>query len=136
MPAEEDMYIPPGRKPVDREELQPAEDKIELGPPTLDNESLYRQQFAIQDFAKTLREQVVLHDVSSKVSPLHTVKPAIKNSFYIKEQRWNDEEFVEPDDEAKQNKETVSHVVDYLNLYKENPTFLENKDPTLKALQS
>ena len=35
MPAEEDMYVPPGRKFYDREELSPEEDKINLGPPTL-----------------------------------------------------------------------------------------------------
>lgn len=56
MPAEEDIYIPPGRRYVDREELNPPEDIIDLGPPTLDNETLYRQQFAIQDYAKTLKQ--------------------------------------------------------------------------------
>ena len=55
MPAEEDIYLPPGRKRVDREELCPPEDEIELGPPTLDNDALYRQQFAIHDYVKTLR---------------------------------------------------------------------------------
>ena len=56
MPAEEDIYLPPGRKFYDREDLMPVEDQIELGPPTLTNETLYRQQFAIQDYAKTLRQ--------------------------------------------------------------------------------
>ena len=42
MPAEEDMYVPPGRKFYDREDLNPIEDKIELGPPILQNDEIYR----------------------------------------------------------------------------------------------
>ena len=38
MPAEEDMYVPPGRKFYDREELCPKEEQIELGPPILQND--------------------------------------------------------------------------------------------------
>ena len=30
-----------------------------------------------------------------------TIKPAIKNSFYINEQRQVDRDFIEPDDEVK-----------------------------------
>ena len=41
------MYVPPGRKRYDRSELNPSEDNIELGPPTLQNDQIYRQQFAI-----------------------------------------------------------------------------------------
>ena len=55
MPAEEDMYVPPGRKYYDREDLSPKEEEIELGPPTLQNDTIYRQQFAIKDYVKTLR---------------------------------------------------------------------------------
>ena len=36
-PAEEDMYIPPGRKRFDRDELRPSEDEIKLGPPIVEN---------------------------------------------------------------------------------------------------
>ena len=43
MPAEEDMYVPPGRKYYDREDLSPKEEEIELGPPTLQNDTIYRQ---------------------------------------------------------------------------------------------
>ena len=34
-PNEEDMYVPPGRNYFDREELNPAEDDIKVGPPIL-----------------------------------------------------------------------------------------------------
>ena len=84
-PNEEDMYIPPGRKKYDRDELNPEEENIKLGPPTLLNENLYRQQFAIQDYMRTLREAICLDDVNSKQSPHKSIKPVIKNAFYIKE---------------------------------------------------
>ena len=42
MPKEEDMYIPPGHKFYNRDELQPSEDNIKLGPPTLKNDEIYR----------------------------------------------------------------------------------------------
>ena len=42
MPAEEDMYIPPGRKWHDRDDLCPKEEQIELGPPVLQNEQIHR----------------------------------------------------------------------------------------------
>ena len=37
-------------------------------------------------------------------------------------------EFVEPDDEVNKYRETGRHVMDYMNLYKENPTYLETDD--------
>ena len=58
MPKEEDMYIPPGRKFYNREELQPSEDNIKLGPPTLKNDEIYRQQYAIKDYLRTLRDTI------------------------------------------------------------------------------
>ena len=78
MPNEEDIYLPIGRKWVDREELRPAEDIIELGPPALENDFLFRQQFAIHDYVKTLRHQIANHDINSKLSPHQAIKPAIK----------------------------------------------------------
>ena len=67
MPAEEDMYIPPGRKWHDRDDLCPKEEQIELGPPTLQNESIYRQQYAIQDYLRTLRKEIEMIEINSKV---------------------------------------------------------------------
>ena len=67
MPAEEDMYVPPGRKWHDRDDLCPKEEQIELGPPTLQNESIYRQQYAIQDYLRSLRTAIKMNDVNSKV---------------------------------------------------------------------
>lgn len=55
-PDESLYYVPPGRQPYDREELNPSEDKIDLGPPTLRNEQLVRQKFAIEDFMRTMRQ--------------------------------------------------------------------------------
>ena len=100
MPKDEDMYIPPGRKPYDRDELNPSENDIKLGPPTLKNDEIYRQQYAIKDYAKTLRETIEMNEVNSKLGASHAIKPAIKNSFYINEQRAYIRGFVEPDDEA------------------------------------
>ena len=122
------MYVPPGRKYYDREDLSPKEEEIELGPPTLQNDTIYRQQFAIKDYVKTLRQAIAMNDVSSKVQPQDALKPAIKDAFYIKEQRWVKPEFVEPDDEVNKYRETGRHVMDYMNLYKENPTYLETDD--------
>ena len=54
-PLEEDIYLPPGRKRHDREELIPSEDKYQLGPRAVDNDDIFRQKFAIKDYLKTLR---------------------------------------------------------------------------------
>ena len=37
-PADEDLYIPPGRNRFDRDELDPSEDKLALGPSSLHND--------------------------------------------------------------------------------------------------
>ena len=111
MPAEEDIYIPPGRKPFDREELQPKEEEITLGPPIVDNDDICRQRFAIKDYLQTLRETIKLHDVTSMQQPSEAIKPALKSAFFIKEQRWtNPLEFIEPDDEALQDREAGKHL--------------------------
>ena len=116
MPAEEDIYIPPGRKPFDRNELRPKEENIELGPPIVDNDDICRQRYAIKDYSQTLRETIKMHDVTSVQQPSEAIKPALKKSFFIKEQRWtNPVEFVEPDDEANKDKEAGAHLVDYIN---------------------
>lgn len=41
-PNDEDIYVPPGRKRYDRDDLRPPEDEINLGPPAVDNDDLYR----------------------------------------------------------------------------------------------
>ena len=120
--------MPPGRKYHDRDNLRPVEEEIELGPPTLDNDGLYRQQFAIQDYLQTLRTAITHRDVNAKVGAQAALKPAIKNAFYIEEQRWASTNFVEPEDEAMKDKETGKHVVDYMTLYKENPHFIDKID--------
>ncbi len=135
MPAEEDLYLPPGRRWIDREELCPPEDEIELGPPTLDNDTLYRQQFAIHDYVKTLRQQIAIYDVNSKTSPHMAIKPAIKSSFYIQEQRQADQDFVEPDDEVNKQRQAGEYIIDYMKYYKNNPIFVEQLDETTKALK-
>ena len=66
-----------------------------------------------------------MNEVNSKVGPQHAIKPAIKNSFYINEQRHYINTFVEPDDEANKRTETGKHVMDYLIYYKDNPTYIE-----------
>lgn len=65
-PPEEDIYLPPGRKRHDREELIPSEDKYKLGPRAVDNDDIFRQKFAIKDYLKTLRTTLMQHDVNSK----------------------------------------------------------------------
>ena len=42
-PNEEDMYIPPGRKYFDREEIAAPEDELNTGPPVQQNDGIYRQ---------------------------------------------------------------------------------------------
>lgn len=50
----------------------------------------------------------------------------MKNSFFIKEQRWaNPAEFIEPDDEAIKDREAGKHLVEYIDQYRGNPRFLE-----------
>lgn len=66
-----------------------------------------------------------MNEVNSKLGPSHAIKPAIKNSFYINEQRQYIPQFVEPDDEANKRTETGKHVMDYLKYYKDNPTYIE-----------
>ena len=132
-PAEEDYYVPPGRQPYDREELNPSEDNIELGPPTLQNNKIIRQTFAIEEFMKKLREQISFNDCNSKIGPQHTIKPAIKNAFFVKEQRMADPDFIEPDDDQVKDKEAASLLVEYLKSYKENPSFIENRHTSKQA---
>ena len=67
-----------------------------------------------------------MHDVNSKHMPSEALKPAIKSSFFIKEQRWaNPVEFVEPDDEQMKDHETGAHLMDYIKQYKKKPKFVE-----------
>ena len=131
------MYIPPGRKFHNRNELAPKEDEIILGPPIIDNNDLTRQRFAIKDYLRTLRGTILLHDVNSKQMPSEAVKPAIKSSFFIKEQRWkNPLEFVEPDDEALKSRDAGKHLQEYMETYRKNPHFVERSDRTSKALKA
>lgn len=69
-----------------------------------------------------------MHDINSKQLPPQAIKPKIKDAFYIKEQRWVNPEFVEPDDEVNKFRETGKHVMDYIQYYKDNPTFIETDD--------
>ena len=82
---------------------------------------------------RTLREAIYLDDVNSKTSPHKAIKPKIMNAFYVKEQRFIEKDFVEPDDDVNQTKDTGHHVIDYLRMYKENPTFIEKDDASTKA---
>ena len=82
---------------------------------------------------RTLREAIYLDDVNSKQSPHKAIKPKIKNSFYVKEQRFVEKDFVEPDDDVNQTKDTGHHVIDYLQMYKDNPTYMEKDDASAKA---
>ena len=67
MPDEEDLYIPPGRKPYDRDELNPSENKIELGPPILKNDEIYRQHYSIKDYLNTLRKTIEVTEINDQV---------------------------------------------------------------------
>ena len=67
---------------------------------------------------KTIRETLLQHDVNSKLQPSQAIKPAIKDAFFVKEQRMvNPDTFVEPDDEQLKNTETGKHLEDYLEEY-------------------
>ena len=86
-----------------------------MGPPTVDNEHLYRQNYAIRDFAKTIKTTLVMMDVNAKALPSDKIKPALKNSFFVNEQRYNQaNDFVEPDDEYESKGRLAA---DYLNDY-------------------
>ena len=78
--------MPPGRKPYDRNELDVSGTVNKMGPPTVDNEHLFRQNYAIRDFAKALKTTITLNDVSgTTVLPAEALKPAIKSTFFVKE---------------------------------------------------
>ena len=114
--AEEDIYLPPGRKPHNRDELRPSEDNMDLGPPIVDNDDICRQRFAIKDYLLTLRETIKMHDVTSLQPPQEAVRPAMKSNFFIKEQKWaNPAEFIEPDDEACKASAAGKHLEDYID---------------------
>ena len=84
-----------------------------------------------------MRQQISWNDVTKQVKPTQAIKSAIKNSFYIKEQRLVNLDFVEPDDDQEVNKETARFLVDYLKNHKENPTFMEegkNSEKTQEML--
>ena len=131
-PAEEDYYVPPGRQRFDREELNPKEDNIELGPPILSNSKIIRQSFAIEDFMRTMREKVFAHDCSSKIGPQYAIKPALKNSFFVKEQRLSDPDFIEPDDELFAHKEAAQVLEGYLKTQRDQPSFIEQHKNDMK----
>ena len=135
IPKEEEIYIAPGQKPFERENLRPAEEEeMILGPPIVDNDDLCRQRFAIKDHLTTLRT-TLMADINSKELPSEALKPAIKNNFYIKEQRYNTNDFVEPDDEQNKNKQTGKHLEEYIQSYRLNPRFVEQRDRTTKSLK-
>lgn len=75
-------------------------------------------------------------DVNQKELPSETFKPSIKNSFFIKEQRWaNPVDFVEPDDETIKHRNTGSHLIDYIQGYRQKPKYVEQRDRTTQALK-
>ena len=101
--APEDEFIPPGRRKWDRESL--TEWKQELtkeGPPVLHNKDVCRQNYALRDFAYTLTNTITMNDINSKDTAANMLKPAIANSFYIKERSWLDPEYVGPEHESRQ----------------------------------
>ena len=112
------MYVPPGKKPYRRKEIAVEGTVAKMGPPTVDNEHLYRQNYAIRDFARAMRTTIGLTDVNSRVLPSEALRPEVKKAFFIKEQRWALNEFVEPDDEQATEKKTAEYLRDYMKHYK------------------
>ena len=83
-----------------------------------------------------MRQNILQTEVSNKVGPANALKPAIKNAFYIKEQRFLDpEKFVEPDDASMKYKETGTHLIDYMKLYKANPNYVETDNDVSRAIR-
>ena len=57
----------------------------------------------------------MLADLQTSVLPSDALKPAIKNTFFVKEQRWaRSDAFVEPDDEQVALNSTADYLKDYL----------------------
>lgn len=104
------MYIPLGRKRYDRNATDIIGTVSNFGPPAVDNDHLCRQNYAVRDFTKTLRTSIVMNDLNSTDVTQEALKPAMKNSFFIKEQRWaGADSFIEPDDE-----QAIGSTADYL----------------------
>ena len=45
------------------------------------------------------------------------------------------EKFVEPDDASMKYKETGTHLIDYMKLYKANPNYVETDDDVSRAIR-
>ena len=45
------------------------------------------------------------------------------------------EKFVEPDDASMKYKETGTHLIDYMKLYKSNPNYVETDDDVSRAIR-
>ena len=132
----EDVYVPPGRKLYDRKDMEVEGTVAKMGPPTVDNEHLYRQNYAIRDFARAMKTTIGLTDVNSRVLPSDALKPEVKKAFFIKEQRWALNEFIEPDDEAAAGKQSADYLRDYMKHYKQNPRFFEQTDRLTQVLKA
>ena len=65
-----------------------------------------------------MRNEILKHDVNCKLDPAESLKPAIKKSFFIKEQKWNDPDFVDPDDESMAKEPASKHLMSYIDKYR------------------
>ena len=127
-----DIFRILGRTPFNKDD-HAADDDFRVTHQTIDSDGLYRQNFAIKEFARTLHDTILLHDINQKVEPQVALKPAIKKSFYVKELKLLNPDYVDPDDEQKKNTEASQALVSYLDSYRQNPNFLEDLNPAVQA---
>lgn len=55
------------------------------GGKTLRNKELFRQNFAITDFIKTLKQSIAMHQITNKKLPTQVLSDETQTAFYMKE---------------------------------------------------
>ena len=88
------------------------------------NKEIYRQNYAIRDFAFTLANTINMNDLQSKDTAYNELKTALNKSFFIKERNLLDPEYKAPDDKSRKNEESARAVEEYMNNYKKEPWYI------------
>ena len=65
------------------------------------NKEICRQNYALRDFAYTLANTITMNDINSKDTAANELKPAVANSFFIKERTWLDPEYIGPEHKTR-----------------------------------
>ena len=82
--ANAEQHVPLGGRKYDRESLvEWKEELTKEGRPVVHNKEIYRQNYAIRDFALTLANTINMNEYQSKDTAFDELKTALTKSFFI-----------------------------------------------------